>query len=186
MAISQSSISTEILNRNEKDKEYECSLNYYHGKHSLCQVVELRDIVSIRFSRIAAMETLNEFFCLNVVCCNPSEFIISAFITIPVNIVAEGTMAIAVIDLRVKDFCNFINFFAIDFDWRRCLLDTTRNGVGDCWLQLRNMENGMNVTEISWEFEFIGKRTWVQYDAEGSEILFRKFLGEASGFVVFC
>ena len=90
------------------------------------------------------------------------------------------------INLRVKDFFDFIFNFSVDLDRRQRRLNSIWNGAWVGEFELGDTEDGMHGFHSVRESECEGMSTWLCYDCEGSEILFGELLGGACRQEVLC
>ena len=83
------------------------------------------------------------------------------------------------INLRVKDFLNFIFNFSINLNWRWQRLNSIRNGAWVREFELGDMEDRVHGFHSVGESEREGMSTRLRDDCEGSEVLVRELLGGA-------
>ena len=81
------------------------------------------------------------------------------------------------INLRVKDFLNFIFDFSIDLNRRWQRLNSVWNSAWMREFKLGDMEDGVHRSHRVGKSEYEGMGTRLCYDCEGSEILVRELLG---------
>ena len=77
-------------------------------------------------------------------CEEPGGFLVRAFVSGPSDQIKELTTLASAVNLGVEDFGDFVLGFTVDFDGRRRSLDTSGDGVRSGWLELGDMENGVN------------------------------------------
>ena len=65
----------------------------------------------------------------------------------------------AFVDLRVKDFSNFVLKFTLNIDWRGQRFYMVWNFVQNCEFQHGNMEHGVNTMDGVQKTECIGARS---------------------------
>ena len=109
----------------------------------------------------------------------PQSFFVSTCISSPADKIEELAVMPSPINLRVKDFLDFIFDFSVDLDWRRQRLNSIRNGAWVGKFELGHMEDGVHRFHSVGELECEGMSTWLRYDCEGSEILVGELLGGA-------
>lgn len=131
------------------------------------------------FVWVLMVEVFDVIFCREFGSRDPSEFFISTFITQPLNTI-EKRASEPTVEFGVKDLCNLIPFFTVDFDWRWRWLGMIGNGIGFHGLQLRDMEYGMNRMEIYRKLESEGMGSRLSNDIEWSKEFLREFHGRAS------
>ena len=107
----------------------------------------------------------------------PRSFFIGTSISSPADKVEELAVMPSPINLRVKDFLDFIFDFSIDLDWRWQRLNSIRNGAWVGKFELGHMEDGVHRFHSVGELECEGVCTWSHYYCEGSKILVGELLG---------
>ena len=90
------------------------------------------------------------------------------------------------INLRVKDFLNFIFNFSINLTWRWQRLNSIQNGAWVREFELGHMEDRVHGFHSVGELECEGVCTWSCYYCKGSEILVGELLGGACRPKVLC
>ena len=116
----------------------------------------------------------------------PQSFFVSTSISSPADKVEELAVTPSPINLRVKDFLNFIFDFSIDLDQRQRRLNSIWNGAWVGEFELGDMEDGVHRFHSVGESECEGMSTRLRYDCEGSEILVSELLGGARRPKVLC
>ena len=116
----------------------------------------------------------------------PQSFFISTCISSPADKIEELAVMPSPINLRVKDFFDFIFDFSVDLDRRRQRLNSIWNGAWVGKFELGDVEDGMHGFHSVGELECEGMSTWLCYDCEGSEILVGELLGGACRPEVLC
>ena len=109
----------------------------------------------------------------------PQSFFIGTCVTSPVDKVEELAVMPSPINLRVKDFLNFVFDFSINLDQRQRRLNSVQNSAWMGEFELGDMEDGMHRLHRVRESECEGMGTRLRYDCEGSEVLVGELLGGA-------
>ena len=107
----------------------------------------------------------------------PQSFFIGTCITGPADKVEELAVTPSPINLRVKDFLNFIFDFSINLNWRQQRLNSVQNSAWMGEFELGDMEDGVHRSHRVGESEGEGMGTRLHYDREGSGILVGELLG---------
>ena len=116
----------------------------------------------------------------------PRSFFVGTGISIPADKVEELAVTPSPINLRVKDFLDFIFDFSIDLNWRWWRLNSIRNSAWVGEFELGHMEDGVHGFHSVRESEHEGMSPGLRYDCEGSEILVGELLGGARRPKVLC
>ena len=116
----------------------------------------------------------------------PRSFFVSTSISIPADKVEELAVTPSPINLRVKDFLNFILDFSVNLNQRWQRLNSIRNSAWVGEFELGHMEDGVHGFHSVGESEHEGMSTRLRYDCEGSEILVGELLGGARRPKVLC
>ena len=106
----------------------------------------------------------------------PQSFFISTCVTSPADKVQELAVTPSPINLRVKDFLDFIFDFSVDLDWRQQRLDPIWNGAWVGEFKLGDMEDRVHGFHSVGELECEGMTTRLCYDCEGSKVLVGELL----------
>ena len=109
----------------------------------------------------------------------PRSFFVSTCITSPADKVQELAVTPSPINLRVKDFLDFIFDFSIDLNQRWQRLDPIQNGAQVGEFELGDVEDGVHRFHSVGESECEGMTTGLHYDCKGSEVLVGELLGGA-------
>ena len=104
-----------------------------------------------RLVRVLCMEVSNVVVCSQFVSQDPTKFFVGPFVSEPLHIVQQRTLAPASVNLWVQNFCNLIFNFTVDLDRRRWIRCAIRNRAWMEWFELRNMENWMNSAKVVWK-----------------------------------
>ena len=135
-------------------------------------------LVRARLIRILHVVSGDEFRGVVKLCGKePRSFFVSTGISSPVDKVEELEVTPSPINLRVKDFLDFIFDFSINLDWRRQRLNSIQNGAWVGEFKLGDMEDGVYGFHSIGESEREGMSTWLCYDCKGSKILVGELLG---------
>ena len=109
----------------------------------------------------------------------PRGFFVGTGISSPADKVEKLAVMPSPINLRVKDFLNFVFDFSINLDQRQRRLNSIQNGAWVGEFKLGDMEDGMHRLHRVRESECEGMGTRLRYDCEGSEVLVGELLGGA-------
>ena len=109
----------------------------------------------------------------------PQSFFIGTCVTSPADKIQELAVTPSPINLRVKDFLNFIFDFSVDLNWRWCRLHPIWNGAWVGEFELGDVEDGVHGFHSVGESECEGMTTGLCYNSEGSKVLVRELLGGA-------
>ena len=109
----------------------------------------------------------------------PQSFFIGTCITSPADKIQELAVTPSPINLRVKDFLDFIFDFSVDLDWRQQRLNSIWNGAWVGEFELGHMEDGVDGFHSVGESECEGMSTRLHTDCKGSKVLVRELLGGA-------
>ena len=145
------------------------------------------EMIRTGFSGIMLMELFKELFCVGEVGgSSPLIFFISTFITHPVYVVEQLTSRPASeVVFRVQDFADFIFDIAVDLDrfGRRRL--SIRESVWNGWLDLQDVEDGVNESEFMRESETNGVLANAVDDFERTEEQFSELAGRLGCLYIF-
>ena len=108
---------------------------------------------------------------------DPQSFLVGTCISSPADKIEELAVTPSPINLRVKDFLNFIFNFSVDLDWRWQRLNSIRNGAWVGEFELGDVEDGMHGFHSVGELEHEGMNTGLCYDCKGSKVLVGELLG---------
>ena len=137
-------------------------------------------LVQARLVRVLHVVSGDEFGGVIKLCGKePRSFFVGTCITSPADKVQELAVTPSPINLRVKDFLNFIFNFSVNLDQRQQRLDPIWNGARVGEFELGDVEDGVHRFHSVGESECEGMTTGLCYDCEGSKVLVKELLGGA-------